>query len=234
MSKSVAGYAVPLSDPDGGKGTGFFGRSAGRLSFYTAGHNLGPCAQQRFLAVDDWQWVHPSLVLHFADHRSNSFALELPLFDPDKSAAGEGRAFSWVRVDSERAWDSVAFGSLEPADEFTALAAHFRVVDMEFIAHELSVDDNLICVGFPPRDSDGTWPYFPPAQALGRYAGRRYGHIQAEFEPANGFSGRPVFTTEGRLAGMLTGVDGFVDSHGWSNHARIVPARVLTKLTSDE
>ena len=225
MHEYVAGYAVPLSDPDGGKGTGFFGRTAGHLSFYTAGHNLGPCVQQRFLRHDDWQWVNSSLTLHFTDRDGSGSICEVPLH------ADERPSFSWVPAGSEIVWDSIALGSRELAETFETVSAHFKVVDMDAAAQELAAGAKLICVGFPPSEGRGVWPYFPPAQVSGRYTGRHQRHMQADFFPAKGLSGGPVFTADGRLAGMITGSDGIMASGGWSRHARIVPARVLTGIT---
>lgn len=225
-------FAVPVGNRDHGYGTAFLGRSKGRVALYTAGHNLGSGVHRKCLTIDAWRWLAPAIEVH-SGLNPTAASLDLVIFvSPGAENLVEERrpSFDWVSGHSAGTMmDAVRFTSADVEDLVSS--EQFAIADLDTAVHDVATGDRLTCVGFPPNPETDIWPYRPPARDGGTYATVVDQHLQANFQPSRGFSGGPVFVDDGRLAGMLVGIDHRLDGTRYTAMARIVPARVLVDLS---
>jgi hypothetical protein len=231
-------YAVAVSGADDGRGSGFFGRYKGRLSFYTAGHNLGRRLQERSLPVEDWAWLDPLVNLHPAHGDREKPTVSLPLYTERSStklaSVTRQPLFTWATFSPDRMWDAVAFDVAGSSTDLEHHAAQFDIADLDDAVNEMTNANTLFCVGFPPKDDQAAWPYFPPAAVRGNFVEHYERPIRADSVPETGISGGPVFAGDGRIAGMIVGVDSGANSRGIYHYARIVPSRLLIHLAASQ
>lgn len=199
----VSRYAVPMGYLDEGVSvqfTGFLGSTGGDVSLYTAAHNL---YGDEPVATEGWLGWQRELNV-FVNPEPGARSVQVGVIADDGFGSATAN-FDWsvnqckpeFMIDALRIREDASPGLMP------LLRQRYPIVELDLSPHEFGATDVLTCVGHPRRpENPDEFPYSPPGRCEGSYWRHRDGRIEAAYRSRRGFSGGPVFTQRGRLAGM--------------------------------